>query len=214
MSVSVGSPAGGPSTQAQIQGGALVPANITLKDDSTTAKRPAHITIDVSFATPTRVGRIAFRNSYCASLTVRGTTERTVAARKEKDNLEGWHVLLKDHRLMEDAHVESDAQQWHALGARDLVAGAPDQPLVALRFFLTQPSVNWKTITLKNIAVWTFAPPLPAPPRETPALVKSKSVSQQVVGLSLLGQELFLACKAMGVQPWGPLAKGRKPGAS
>eukprot|EP00288_Rhodomonas_lens_P012241 CAMPEP_0177749060 /NCGR_PEP_ID=MMETSP0484_2-20121128/32275_1 /TAXON_ID=354590 /ORGANISM="Rhodomonas lens, Strain RHODO" /LENGTH=32 /DNA_ID= /DNA_START= /DNA_END= /DNA_ORIENTATION= len=32
MSVSVGSPAGGPSTQAQIQGGALVPANITLKD--------------------------------------------------------------------------------------------------------------------------------------------------------------------------------------
>mmetsp|Transcript_9669 Transcript_9669/g.15141 ORF Transcript_9669/g.15141 Transcript_9669/m.15141 type:complete len:189 (-) Transcript_9669:675-1241(-) len=152
---------------------------------------------------PTRIARIVFRNSFCSRITIRATTERGASTRKEKDNLDGWKLLLKDYTLMKDPHVETESQHWHSVSQSDFVTGFSDDPVVAVRFFLYQPSVNWKIITLKNIGFFTFATATPAPSKNASnvqaQIAKSKAVSTQIASLSSVGQELFVTCKSFGV---------------
>ena len=64
------------------------------------------------------MARIIFKNSYAASVTVRYTTDRAVLLRKERDNLDGWDVMVPGYTLMEHPLVETEAQLWHSLTSK------------------------------------------------------------------------------------------------
>ena len=53
-----------------------------------------NVCIDVVFPAPTKVARICFRNWYTGHLTIRATTDRSVLARKETSNIDGWVALV------------------------------------------------------------------------------------------------------------------------
>jgi hypothetical protein len=94
---------------------------------------------------PPQLRYIVFRNYYCAALTVKHRPEGSTT----------WHTLVHDYTMMQDPHSEDDAQEWHTV-----VLPRTDhrQALLAvsnLRFYLNQPSPNWRHFGLKDIKCYS-----------------------------------------------------------
>jgi len=66
-----------------------------------------------------------------------------------------WVSILKNYRLMGDAHYENDAQNWHIIGAELFNSRFERRNLKHLRIFLKQPSPNWLDFSLRNITAFT-----------------------------------------------------------
>ena len=188
----------------------MVPANVTIMDHSAAGKRPGNVCIDVVFPAPTKVARVCFRNWYTAQLTVRATVDRAVLSRKDTDRLDGWFPLVQDCRLMHSPHSETESQLWHSIGPDQWLPGAADEAVVGLRFFLQQPSPNWKQIGLKNISVscWgnSAAPGSAAAGNGTGSamaaqLSQSAAVAQNIANIGAAGRELFAALRAFTGPP-------------
>mmetsp|Transcript_36385 Transcript_36385/g.86113 ORF Transcript_36385/g.86113 Transcript_36385/m.86113 type:complete len:222 (+) Transcript_36385:116-781(+) len=183
----------------------IVPCNFTINDQTAAAQRPDAVTVDVTFPSATKVARIAFRNSYAASVSVRFTTDRAALMRSDRENLDGWRLMVENYTLMVHPLVETESQLWHSITSKHFVSGSGDTPAIALRLYLRQPAVHWRAITLKQIQVHTYSSAAPLPTiaggKEAALqaqLAKSKGVSSQIEALSGVGVELFSACQAFG----------------
>ena len=114
-------------------------------------KRPARIYQDISLEAAAPLRFIVFRNFYSASITV-----------KYRQDNGAWATLVGDTRLMADAHFEDDAQLWHRIRV-ERVRHVKD-----LRFYLNQPSPNWRHFGLKDIKVYTVDDVAQPPPPRSP----------------------------------------------
>ena len=101
-----------------------------------------------------RLDAISFRNHYVASISIQQRQARP----------EGlvWVAVLRERRLMRDAHCEDDAQNTTTLATSDFtnfdaslcgVAAGDDEglPVGSLRFRLRQPSPTWRSYELKHV---------------------------------------------------------------
>jgi hypothetical protein len=65
-----------------------------------------------------------------------------------------WVTILKDYRLMKNAHYEGDAQNWHIVGIELFNSKFNIRTLRSLRIYLQQPSPSWMENTLRQISVY------------------------------------------------------------
>ena len=101
-----------------------------------------------------RLDSIQFRNHYVASI--------TISQRQARPEGLVWVAVLRERRLMRDAHCEDDAQSSITLETSDFtnfdsslcgVAAGDDEglPVGSLRFRLRQPSPTWRSYELKHL---------------------------------------------------------------
>ena len=69
-------------------------------------------------------------------------------------NEANWVTVLKNYRLMKNAHYEGDAQNWHIVGIELFNSKFNLRSLRSLRIYLHQPSPSWLENTLRNICVY------------------------------------------------------------
>ena len=70
------------------------------------------------------------------------------------DKADNWKTILANHKLMNNAHYEGDAQNWHIIGV-DLFNEKYDYAnLSTLRIIMNAPSPSWLDFYLKNISVY------------------------------------------------------------
>ena len=62
-----------------------------------------------------------------------------------------WSISLQNKVLMPDAHCETGSQDIIMVSATESLVALHD--VTALRFILRQPSPNWKTFNIEDIAV-------------------------------------------------------------
>ena len=62
-----------------------------------------------------------------------------------------WTVSLQNKALMQNPHAETGSQDIVIIPAQESMVSLHD--VTALRFILRQPSPNWKTFTIEDIAV-------------------------------------------------------------
>mmetsp|Transcript_3503 Transcript_3503/g.6987 ORF Transcript_3503/g.6987 Transcript_3503/m.6987 type:complete len:196 (-) Transcript_3503:30-617(-) len=169
-------------------------------------RRPCIATQDITFPSPTRVSRIAFRNHYTASVTIRATKDREALTRKDRDNLDGWVTILKQAKLMDDPHSEDTSQYWFSFGPDELTGGFGEDAFLAIRIFFYQPSPSWARCGVTSIKVWGVPPPPADPsPQDTGAAIvaqlgKAKSVTANIEALAASCMELRRANAAFGVK--------------
>ena len=101
-----------------------------------------------------RLDTIQFRNHYVASI--------SISQRQARPEGLVWVAVLRERRLMRDAHCEDDAQSSITLETSDFtnfdpslcgVSAGDDEglPVGSLRFRLRQPSPTWKSYELKHL---------------------------------------------------------------
>ncbi len=66
-------------------------------------------------------------------------------------SLADWVVSLQSRQLMPDPHSELGSQDTVVISASESLV--PLHDITALRFLLRQPSPNWKTFSIEDIAV-------------------------------------------------------------
>ena len=64
-----------------------------------------------------------------------------------------WTIGIQNKMLMPDPHTETGSQDVVVINATESLVGLHD--VTALRFILRQPSPNWKTFNVDEIAVST-----------------------------------------------------------
>ena len=69
-------------------------------------------------------------------------------------NESNWVTILKNYRLMKNAHYEGDSQNWHIIGMELFNSKFNLRTLRSLRIYLHQPSPSWIDNTLRSIAVY------------------------------------------------------------
>ncbi|DBA04147.1 TPA: hypothetical protein N0F65_004255 [Lagenidium giganteum] len=95
----------------------------------------------VTFPTkPKSLGYIVFRNFYTASIRI------------EQQNMDGSTVvLLPGYRLMQHAHCEDDAQNWHLLAVDKFQTKIDYLHLESLYIYLFQPCPTWEKWELQHL---------------------------------------------------------------
>ena len=137
-----------------------------------TPARPCKSYVEISFTSPdSQLSYIIFQNFYAQSVSVKQFISMHGAGtgKDEKKIDANWVTVLKNYRLMRNAHFETDAQNWHIIGTELLNAKFDRRNLRYLRLYMKQPSPSWLDFTLKNIQC--FAKKFEAPFKlETKAL--------------------------------------------
>jgi hypothetical protein len=78
----------------------------TVEPGSAQYQRPCEMYYEITFPSSAEdLFSVQFQNYYCTWLTVKA---------RERDDTR-WRTVLKRRRLMEDAHYEDDAQDWHSV---------------------------------------------------------------------------------------------------
>ena len=83
---------------------------------------PSKQYIEITFTKPADIAlfsHMAFQNFYTYSVTITQFISPTQAAnpsREEMKNEANWIPVLKNYKLMKNAHYEGDAQNWHIVG--------------------------------------------------------------------------------------------------
>jgi hypothetical protein len=89
-----------------VSSGGWHPMPVTVTPASAQYQRPCEMYYEISFpSSAADLFSIQFQNYYCTWLTVK--------ARARDDTR--WRTVLKRRRLMDDAHYEDDAQDWHSI---------------------------------------------------------------------------------------------------
>ena len=65
-----------------------------------------------------------------------------------------WTISVQNKILMPDPHTETGSQDVIVINATESLVSLHD--VTALRFILRQPSPNWKTFNVEEIAVSIF----------------------------------------------------------
>ncbi len=119
--------------------------SVTITPDSAQHQRPCEIYYEIAFpSSAADLFCIQFRNYYSTWLTVK---------QREHDDTR-WRTVLKRHRLMEDAHYEDDAQDWHSIKVSEFSPRYSPFTVAALRLYLVQPSSCWLKVELRQITCY------------------------------------------------------------
>lgn len=111
-------------------------------------KRPSTIYQQLSFESPSRLRFVCFRNYYCGAITIKQLVDR-------EDGKKVWQTILHRHSLMKDPHYEDEAQLLHTLAHVQFNSNfRPNEPIQALRFYLYQPSTNWRSFGLRQLTCY------------------------------------------------------------
>lgn len=112
-------------------------------------RRSSRLTQDAFFSPPVRLRGVVLQNHYSAALTIH------VAGRFE--SVPTWHVALGATRLMEDAHYEDDAQDWHTFDLTSPQVAPPGalDCVHAARLTYLQPSPSWADFGARHIQCFT-----------------------------------------------------------
>ena len=94
-----------------------------------------------------------FQNFYVASITIK-QYKGVGSSKAELDKPENWKIVLSNYKLMNNAHFEGDAQNWHIIGKELFNENFDMENLNILRIFLTAPSPSWLDFYIKNFAVY------------------------------------------------------------
>ena len=63
------------------------------------------------------ISYFSFQNFFCHAITVKQfIAPDSGASREEMKKEKNWVTVLKNYKLMQDAHFENDAQKWHIVG--------------------------------------------------------------------------------------------------
>eukprot|EP00455_Lapot_gusevi_P006126 TRINITY_DN12618_c0_g1_i2.p1 TRINITY_DN12618_c0_g1~~TRINITY_DN12618_c0_g1_i2.p1 ORF type:complete len:211 (+),score=3.78 TRINITY_DN12618_c0_g1_i2:92-634(+) len=110
-------------------------------------QRPCSIYQQIAFSSPIQLSHITFRNYYCASISVK-QLQRVNEKRV-------WRTILKKP-LMEDPHYEDDAQNYHVIHSSQFNQKYSPDDVIALRFYLVQPSPNWRSFGLRDVVCYAL----------------------------------------------------------
>ena len=92
------------------------------KPATTSTTMPCMTYVECTFSKPQDIGllsHMAFQNYYTYSITIKqfvSPTQSTNPSRDEMKNEANWVAILKNYKLMNNAHYEGDAQNWHIIG--------------------------------------------------------------------------------------------------
>mmetsp|Transcript_18583 Transcript_18583/g.16461 ORF Transcript_18583/g.16461 Transcript_18583/m.16461 type:complete len:208 (+) Transcript_18583:19-642(+) len=135
---------------------AVLPVDVTVSSkNKTSSKKPSQSYYDISFANKnTKFNYIILQNFYVASITIKQLIADS-ESKVNQDNAENWKTILPNHKLMENAHYEGDAQDWHIVGVDLFNDNFNYENLSILRVFMNAPSPSWLDFYLKNISVYS-----------------------------------------------------------
>jgi hypothetical protein len=109
--------------------------------------------VDLHFRPPVKLNYIVFRNYYTHSIRI----QHRLLAR------DGWREVMGPKVLMQDPHLEADAQDCHCIDVlKDFDRQFDCSQVIHLRIFLQQPSPNWLSFSLHDIKCYTVVQAKPA----------------------------------------------------
>uniref|UniRef100_A0A7S3JF62 Uncharacterized protein n=1 Tax=Euplotes harpa TaxID=151035 RepID=A0A7S3JF62_9SPIT len=118
------------------------------------SKKPSRAYYDINFnAKDSGFNYMLFQNFYVASITIKqykGENE----TKAELEKAANWKTILPNYKLMNNAHFEGDAQNWHIIGTELFNEKFDRSDLSVLRIFLNAPSPSWLDFYLKSISVY------------------------------------------------------------
>ena len=156
-------------------------ADVTVSNKvATRQQRPCQHYIDISFNKDADISffsYITLQNFYTHAITVKQfiTPAGSSNVKEEMKDDKNWVSILKNYTLMQNAHYENDAQNWHIVGV-ELVSALLLKILIILtvmffglqfntrferrnlkhlRIYLKQPSPSWNDFSLRSITVFT-----------------------------------------------------------
>ena len=88
---------------------------------STKQQRPCQNYIDITFNKDNEISFFSYltlQNFYTHAITIKQfkAPPNSTNPRDEMKEHKNWVSVLKNYQLMEDAHYENDAQNWHIIG--------------------------------------------------------------------------------------------------
>ncbi|KAF0737269.1 hypothetical protein Ae201684P_006608 [Aphanomyces euteiches] len=120
--------------------------------------------IEVIFRSPpSNLSHITFQNYYVASLRI----DQVINGRSD--------VILEKRSLMDDAHHEDDAQNWHIIKREELGSHFDSTSVEKLIFYLTQPSPLWEKWELRTLKVFETSEAIEVVPK---ALLAEKATTE------------------------------------
>ena len=177
----------------------LLDARITSSPDDGKGG-PRQQWIDVSFASaPVALSYIAFRNYYCAAITISHTSMRAEGDPLLQLHMKGrsptWQVVVPKLALMAAPHHEDDAERYHELTTSHFAPEFDHRRVTRLRICCLQPSPMWREYGLRDLRFYTIeqppAPSLQAPPSLSPAQRElAETIVDQLIELKQIGQEI------------------------
>lgn len=137
-------------------------------------RRSSRLTQEAYFSPPARLRGLVFQNYYSASVAVH------VRGRKEPGENATWHVALEVTQLMDDAHFEDDAQEWHSFDLTAPQRAAADvlDAVHAIRLTYFQPSPAWADFGVRRLGAFSRAR------RSSAALAGEVSHAAEPLGLA------------------------------
>ena len=134
--------------------------------------------IDIIFPQGEEISEVRFKNSYTAWLTIlvkfdqsshpQFTPRRETLVRGDANGSQDgaakvgevvsgrarmeWVVAIRRRRLMENPHYEGGSQDEIVIPASE--SKVPLEEVIAMRFIMRQPSPEWRTFSLEDIAVF------------------------------------------------------------
>lgn len=108
--------------------------------------KPTKSYIDITFEKSDQsFSYIVFQNFYTHSITIKSLKDG-----KSPEDEDAWEKIYTQ-KLMESAHFEGDAMNWHFIMASKF-SGAYNKK--QLRIFLKSPSPSWVDFYIKNVEVY------------------------------------------------------------
>lgn len=96
-----------------------------------------------------QVGKLTFKNSYTASITVNLKVYDHAGA-------EQWKCLVKNYTLMPHPHLETGSQDFFVINVKK--TDEPPPQVIMMRLILRQPSPHWSSFGVEEIKCFLCSP--------------------------------------------------------
>lgn len=96
-----------------------------------------------------QVGKLTFKNSYTASVTVKLKVIDHAGA-------EQWKTLVKNYTLMPHPHLETGSQDFFVINISKM--DEPPLQVIMMRLILRQPSPHWSNFGIEEIKCFLHSP--------------------------------------------------------
>lgn len=96
-----------------------------------------------------QVGKLTFKNSYTASVTVNLKV-------LDHAGVEQWKCLVKNYTLMPHPHLETGSQDFFAINVNKTDEHPPQ--VIMMRLILRQPSPHWNSFGVEEIKCFLHSP--------------------------------------------------------
>ena len=132
----------------------MLPVDCTVSSkQKNQSKKPSKSFYDISFVSKdSSLNYIIFQNFYVATITIK-QYKGVGDSKAELEKPDNWKTVLSTYKLMNNAHFEGDAQNWHIIGTELFNDKFEPNNLSILRIYMNAPSPSWLDFYLKTITV-------------------------------------------------------------